>query len=107
MFHFNQDDINYYEQLLNTVSTAAKYQLLARLLDTLKYLQSEGAEITMLPVDSDGVVVLKALEKAIKKETTLISVMFANNEIGSIQPIKEIGAFAKSKGIIFHTDAGA
>jgi cysteine desulfurase len=74
-------------------------------LDTLNYLQSEGAEITLLPVDSDGVVDLEALEKAIKKETILISVMFANNEIGTIQSIKEIGALAKSKGIIFHTDA--
>lgn len=74
-------------------------------LDTLKYLQSEGAEITLLPVDSNGVVDLEALEKAIKEETILISVMFANNEIGTIQPIKEIGRLAKSKGIIFHTDA--
>ena len=74
-------------------------------LDTLKYLQSEGAEITLLPVDSYGVVDLEILEKAIKKETILISIMFANNEIGTIQPIKEIGSIAKSKGIIFHTDA--
>lgn len=74
-------------------------------LDTLNYLQSEGAEITLLPVDKDGVVGLDTLEKAIKKETILISVMFANNEIGTIQPIKEIGVLAKSKGIIFHTDA--
>lgn len=74
-------------------------------LDTLNYLQSEGAEITLLPVDTDGVVDLETLEKSIKKETILISVMFANNEIGTIQPIKEIGSLAKSKGIIFHTDA--
>lgn len=60
-------------------------------LDTLNYLQSEGAEITLLPVDSYGVVDLEILEKAIKKETILISVMFANNEIGTIQPIKRIG----------------
>ncbi len=74
-------------------------------LDTLNYLQSEGAEITLIPVDSNGVVDLVTLKKAIKKDTILISVMFANNEIGTIQPIKEIGALAKSKGIIFHTDA--
>jgi len=74
-------------------------------LDTLNYLQSEGAEITLFPVDSDGFVDLETLEKAIRKETILISVMFANNEIGTIQPIKEIGTLAKSKGIIFHTDA--
>ena len=74
-------------------------------LDTLNYLKSEGAEITLLPVDSNGVVSLEALEKAIKPETILVSVMFANNEIGTIQPIKEIGALTKSKGIVFHTDA--
>lgn len=74
-------------------------------LDTLNYLQSEGAEITLLPVDSEGVVNLEALEKAIKRETILITVMFANNEIGTIQPIKEIGQLAKAKGIVFHTDA--
>jgi len=74
-------------------------------LDTLNYLKSEGAEITLIPVDSNGVVDLETLEKSIKKETILISVMFANNEIGTIQPIKEIGSLAKSKGIIFHTDA--
>lgn len=75
------------------------------MLDTLKYLESEGAEITLLPVDSHGVVDMQAMERVIKKDTILISVMFANNEIGTIQPIKEIGALAKSKGIIFHTDA--
>ncbi len=74
-------------------------------LDTLNYLKSEGAEITLLPVDSNGVVSLEALEKAIKPETILVSVMFANNEIGTIQPIKQIGAVTKSKGIVFHTDA--
>jgi len=74
-------------------------------IDTLKYLESEGAEITLLPVDSEGLIDLEALNRAIKKETILISVMFANNEIGTIQPIKEIGVLAKSKGIIFHTDA--
>jgi cysteine desulfurase len=74
-------------------------------LDTLSYLQSEGAEVTLVPVDSHGVVDMLALEESIKKETILISVMFANNEIGTIQPIKEIGELAKSKDIIFHTDA--
>lgn len=86
----------------HVISTAIEHPAV---LDTLKYLQSEGAEITLLPVDSDGLVDLETLEKAIKQETILISVMFANNEIGTIQPIKEIGALAKSKGIIFHTDA--
>jgi cysteine desulfurase len=84
------------------ISTAIEHPAV---LDTLSYLQSEGAEITLLPVDCNGVVELEALGKAVKKETILISVMFANNEIGAIQPIREIGALAKSKGIIFHTDA--
>jgi cysteine desulfurase len=84
------------------ISTAIEHPAV---LDTLNYLQSEGAEITLLPVDSKGVVNLETLEKATKKNTILISVMFANNEIGTSQPIKEIGALAKAKGIIFHTDA--
>ena len=60
---------------------------------------------TYLDVDENGIVKLDELEKAITPETILISVMFANNEIGSIQPIKEIGAIAKEHGILFHTDA--
>jgi len=84
------------------ISTAIEH---SAVLDTLSYLQSEGAEITLLPVDSFGVVDLEELEKAIKKETILISAMFANNEIGTIQPIKEIGRIAKAKGVLFHTDA--
>lgn len=84
------------------ISTAIEH---LAVLDTLAYLQGEGAEITLLPVDSFGVVDLEELEKAIKKETILISIMFANNEIGTIQPIKEIGLIAKAKGILFHTDA--
>jgi len=75
------------------------------ILDTLDYLKSEGAEITLVPVDSNGVIDLESLERAVRKETILISVMFANNEIGTIQPIRQIGQLAKSKGILFHTDA--
>lgn len=74
-------------------------------LDTLNFLKTEGAEVTLLPVDGDGLVDIDELKKIIKKETILISVIFANNEIGTIQPIKEIGTLAKSNGIIFHTDA--
>jgi cysteine desulfurase len=84
------------------ISTAIEHPAV---LDALAYLQREGAEITLLPVDNFGVVDLEKLEKAIKKETILISVMFANNEIGTIQPIEEIGRIAKAKGILFHTDA--
>lgn len=74
-------------------------------LDTLKALKREGAEVTLLPVDRQGVVDLDALHNAIRKETILISVMFANNEIGTIQPIAGIGEVAKAKGILFHVDA--
>lgn len=74
-------------------------------LDTLQALKREGAEVTLLPVDRHGVVDLDALRNAIRKETILISVMFANNEIGTIQPIAEIGEIAKAKGILFHVDA--
>lgn len=74
-------------------------------LDTLNYLKSEGAEITLVPVDACGVIDLEVLEATITNKTILISIMFANNEIGTIQPIKEIGALAKSRGILFHTDA--
>ncbi len=74
-------------------------------LHTCEYLESKGFEVTYLPVDKFGIVELEKIKNAIRKDTILISVMFANNEIGSIQPIKEIGALAKEKGIIFHTDA--
>lgn len=76
------------------------------ILHTCEYLEKErGAKITYLDVDENGIVKLDELEKAITPETILISVMFANNEIGTIQPIKEIGAIAKEHGILFHTDA--
>ena len=76
------------------------------ILHTCEYLEKErGAKITYLDVDENGIIRLEDLEKAITPETILISVMFANNEIGSIQPIKEIGLIAKEHGILFHTDA--
>ena len=74
-------------------------------LHTCEYLESKGYEVTYLPVSEFGIVEIDELKKAVRDDTILISVMFANNEIGSIQPIKEIGDFAKEKGIIFHTDA--
>jgi len=74
-------------------------------LDTLEYLRNEGAEITLVPVDRFGIIDFEFLQNSIRKETILISVMFANNEIGSIQPIKQIGDLAKERDIIFHTDA--
>ena len=75
------------------------------ILHTCEYLEKRGAKITYVDVDENGIVKLDELEKAITPETILISVMFANNEIGSIQPIKEIGKIAKAHKIIFHTDA--
>ena len=76
------------------------------ILHTCEYLEKvRGARVTYLDVDENGIVRLEDLEKAITPETILISVMFANNEIGSIQPIKEIGMIAREHGILFHTDA--
>ena len=75
------------------------------ILHTCEYLEKRGFEITYLNVDEYGSVKLEDLKKAIRPTTILISVMFANNEIGTIQPIKEIGEIAKKHGILFHTDA--
>ena len=74
-------------------------------LETCKQLEKDGFEVTYLDVDSKGVVNLEQLKSALKPETILISVMTANNEIGTIQPIKQIGAIAKENHILFHTDA--
>lgn len=75
------------------------------ILHTGQYLESRGFEVTYLPVDETGLVNLEELKKAIRPDTILISVMYANNEIGTIEPIKEIGEIAKEHGILFHTDA--
>ena len=75
------------------------------ILHTAEYLEKRGFEITYLDVDEDGKVKLDDLKAAIRPTTILISVMFANNEIGTIQPIKEIGKIAHEHGILFHTDA--
>ena len=74
-------------------------------LHTCQWLEKQGYEVTYLPVDEYGMVNLNDVEKAIRTDTILISVMYANNEIGTIQPITEIGEIAKKHGIIFHTDA--
>lgn len=73
--------------------------------NTCKYLEEFGFEITWLDVDKDGIVKLEELEQAIRKDTILISVMTGNNEIGSIQPIEQIGKLAHKHNILFHTDA--
>ena len=75
------------------------------ILHTAEWLEKNGFEVTYLNVDENGVVKLDELKAAIRPETILISVMFANNEIGTIQPVKEIGEIAKANGILFHTDA--
>lgn len=75
------------------------------LMHTCEYLEKEGFEVTYLEVDSKGRISLKDLENAITDKTILISIMFANNEIGTIQPVKEIGEIAKKHGVWFHTDA--
>ena len=72
---------------------------------TCEYLEKQGAEITYVDVDEDGIVDLEQIKKAIRPDTILISVMYANNEIGTIQPIKEIGEIASAHGVLFHTDA--
>lgn len=75
------------------------------ILHTCEYLEKKGVEVTYLNVDENGLVDLDELQKAIRPDTILISIMFANNEIGTIEPIKEIGMIAKEHGILFHTDA--
>ena len=75
------------------------------ILHTCEYLEKNGCEVTYLDVDENGVVDLEQLKKSIKPTTVLISVMYANNEIGTLQPIKEIGQIAKEHGVLFHTDA--
>ncbi len=74
-------------------------------LHTCAYLEKQGYEVTYLPVNEQGRVSVEALEQAIQSDTVLISVMYANNEIGTLQPIKEIGEVARKYGVLFHTDA--
>lgn len=74
-------------------------------LNTCKFLENNGFEVTYLDVKENGIIDTQELKNAIKDNTILISIMYANNEIGTIQPIQEIGQIAKEKGIIFHTDA--
>lgn len=84
------------------ISTAIEHHAV---LHTLEYLEKQGYSVTYLPVDSEGLISLDDLKAAIKEDTILITIMAANNEIGTIQPIEEIGKIAKEKKIVFHTDA--
>ena len=74
-------------------------------LDTCRHLEKKGFEITYLPVQKNGLIDLETLKAAITDKTALVSIMFVNNEIGVIQPIKEIGQICRERGVFFHTDA--
>ena len=84
------------------ISTAFEHHAVLHTLDKLK---KEGFEITLLDVGEKGLVTPQQVEEAIREDTALVTIMYANNEIGTIQPIKEIGAVCRSKGVLFHTDA--
>ena len=84
------------------ISTAFEHHAV---LHTLKRLEKEGFEVTLLPVHEDGLVRLDELAAAIREDTCLVSVMYANNEIGTIQPIRAIGALCRERGVLFHCDA--
>ncbi len=84
------------------VTTAIEHHAV---LHTMDQLSKEGFEVTLLPVDASGIVKAEDVAAAIREDTALVSVMFANNEIGTIQPIAEIGALCREKGVVFHTDA--
>ncbi len=84
------------------ISTAIEHHAV---LHTLKKLQKEGFEVVLLPVGTNGIVDVKDVEAAIDDSTALVSVMFANNEIGTLQPVAEIGALCRKRGVLFHTDA--
>src|SRR5579871_1918874 len=92
-----------YSEKGNHIITAATEH--KAVLDTCKRLEKDGIRVTYLPVQTNGLVDLNQLEAAITDKTILISVMYANNEIGVLQPIAEIGKLAKSKGVLLHTDA--
>ncbi|MFL0195428.1 cysteine desulfurase NifS [Clostridium sp. WILCCON 0269] len=74
-------------------------------INTCKYMEKQGFQVTYLPVDKFGIVNMQKLKESIKEDTLLVSIMFANNEIGTIEPIKEIGALCKKRGVLLHTDA--
>lgn len=93
---------NYRKRKKHVITTGIEH---ASVLNVCKCLEQEGVEITRLPVAPNGLVNIKQIEKSIREDTVLISVMAANNEIGTIQPIKEIGKLAERYNILFHTDA--
>ena len=84
------------------ISTAFEHHAI---LHTLKALEKEGFEVTLLPVHENGIVRVSELEETIRPDTCLVTIMMANNEIGTIQPVSEIGALCRERGVLFHTDA--
>ena len=86
----------------HVVTTAIEHHAV---LDTFKWLGKHGYDVTILPVDGDGLVDLGEFRNALRPDTILASVMYANNEVGTIQPIHEMGAICREKGVLFHTDA--
>src|SRR5271165_3068644 len=92
-----------YAEKGNHIITAATEH--KAILDTCKRLEKEGLRVTYLPVKADGLIDLEMLQEAITDKTILVSIMYANNEIGVLQPVAEIGKICKEKGILFHTDA--
>ena len=84
------------------ISTAFEHHAI---LHTLRKLEKEGFEVTLLDVHENGIVLPEQVEEAIREDTCLVTVMYANNEIGTIQPIREIGAVCRAHGVLFHTDA--
>ncbi|HPT27139.1 MAG TPA: aminotransferase class V-fold PLP-dependent enzyme, partial [Bryobacteraceae bacterium] len=92
-----------YAQRGNHIITAATEH--KAILDTCKRMEKHGCRVTYLPVRPDGLVDLDQLRDAITDKTILVSIMHGNNEIGTIQPVKEIGAICREKGVLFHTDA--
>ena len=88
----------------NIVSTAFEHHAV---LHTLAALAQKGFSVTLLPIPADGIVTAEQVEEALREDTGVVSVMTANNEIGTIQPVREIGALCRARGILFHTDAVA
>ena len=86
----------------HVITTAIEHHAV---LDTVKWLGKHGYETTILPVNSEGLVNLEEFRKAIRPDTILATVMYANNEVGTIQPIRDMGSICREKGVLFHTDA--
>lgn len=84
------------------ISTAFEHHAVLHALDSLK---EEGFEVTLLPVHENGIVRVEDLRTALRDDTALVTVMFANNEIGTLQPVAELAALCREKGVLFHTDA--